>query len=297
MKRVVFLPYLSAMWASLAPLYEEHKAAGDDVYVMPLYYGIRDTKGHVSTYRVDNNFPVPTIKPSIEWLKENHPDTIYFHNPYDEINSVTNIHPSFYSSELAKYTDDLVYVPYYSLGIGGNIPRRGYLPGVRHAHRIIVWTYPDRKQHVLDRVLAQGWEGHATVKERPEPKRYTEPLEWGLIRKNRKLIMLGTSLGALLERRDEEFDRITKAIMDNQNDICCLLWRPHPLYDATLYANFPYLRKRYYDMIHNFIRFRQGILDESWDVERAVTLCAEYIGDPSSVAEFFLQQGKPVKYI
>ena len=69
------------------------------------------------------------------------------------------------------------------------------------------------------------------------------------------------------------------------------------MYDATLIAMLPYLRNMYHDIVRTFIEYQQGILDTSWDLERAVALCSEYIGDPSSVTAFFREQGKPVKII
>ena len=36
------------------------------------------------------------------------PDMIFIHNPYDEFNYVTSVHPMFYAKELKKYTDMLV---------------------------------------------------------------------------------------------------------------------------------------------------------------------------------------------
>ncbi|MCM1237294.1 MAG: hypothetical protein NC489_45075 [Ruminococcus flavefaciens] len=44
------------------------------------------------------------------------PDIIYFHNPYDNWNLVTSVGPRFYSSNLKKYTEKLVYIPYFILG-------------------------------------------------------------------------------------------------------------------------------------------------------------------------------------
>ena len=44
------------------------------------------------------------------------PDMIYIHNPYDNNNYVTSVHPFFYSGNLKKFTDKLVYIPYFVLG-------------------------------------------------------------------------------------------------------------------------------------------------------------------------------------
>ena len=300
MKRVVLCPYLAAMWASMAPLYAEHVAAGDAVTVMSLPYGIRDPEGNVSAYRRDSGYPVETEKADIDVLRNMRPDRIYFHNPYDYNNTITQIHPNYHSKQLAQCTDDLVYVPYYTMpeSPGGDVEYIITAPGVLRANHIIV--YSKESKETFFNVLGKhsvDWKDRIIVKQRPQPRHYTKPLEWMLAAKNRKLIMLGTSLSALINRREEELARITKAIVDHQNNSCCLVWRPHPLYDAALIAMYPYLRSMYRDIVHHYIEYEQGILDESWDVERAVALCEEYIGDPSSVAGMFREQGKPVQYI
>lgn len=41
------------------------------------------------------------------------PDIIYIHNPYDNTNLVTRVDSRYYSWNLKKYCEKLVYVPYY----------------------------------------------------------------------------------------------------------------------------------------------------------------------------------------
>ncbi len=41
------------------------------------------------------------------------PDVIYIHNAYDNCNRVTSVHSKFYSGNLKKYTEKLVYIPYF----------------------------------------------------------------------------------------------------------------------------------------------------------------------------------------
>ena len=42
-------------------------------------------------------------------LAERGPDVIFIHNPYDQYNSVTQLPKDYFSSELIKYTNHLVY--------------------------------------------------------------------------------------------------------------------------------------------------------------------------------------------
>ena len=300
MKTVIFCPYLSAMWASLAPLYAEHVAAGDNVIVMPIPFTTRDRNGIPMTYRVDA-FPVPTVEPSSSWLRDIHPDALYFHYPYDDRNAVTIISREFFSSRLAEYTDDLIYVPYYTMpcGAGGDVDHIIVAPGVLKADHIIVYSEASRAKYidVLHRSTHADWSSRVIVKNRPKPQTYTMPQEWAEISRGRDLIMLGTSLGAVIYNNAVELAKIRHVIESAQKTDTCLLWRPHPLYDATLTAMLPELRRSYREIVETFIEYQQGILDTSWDLERAVALSSAYIGDPSSVVGFFREQGKPVTII
>ena len=61
---------------------------------------------------------VPITDYRVYDFEKRRPDAIYIHNPYDYANYVTSVSPEFYSSELKKYTECLVYIPYYSTSGG-----------------------------------------------------------------------------------------------------------------------------------------------------------------------------------
>ena len=78
---------------------------------------------------------------------------IFIHNPYDEYNRVTRIHPFFYASNLKKYTEMLVYIPYFLLreidpenkNDLEEIKHFCMLPGVLYADRVIVQSEKMRR--------------------------------------------------------------------------------------------------------------------------------------------------------
>lgn len=71
---------------------------------------------------------------------------IYIHNPYDECNHVTSVHPYFYSKNLRKFTDKLVYIPYFVLPeiepddqeAVDNMKHFCFMPGTIYADQVIV---------------------------------------------------------------------------------------------------------------------------------------------------------------
>ena len=118
-KEVVFLPYKASMWDSLETVWK--KADADpmvEAKVIPIpYYDINPDGSYGEMHYEGTEFPddVPVISYEKYNLEVNHPDEIYIHNPYDDKNFVTSIHPFFYSGNLKKYTDKLVYIPYFVL--------------------------------------------------------------------------------------------------------------------------------------------------------------------------------------
>lgn len=116
-REIVFLPYKASMWDSLESIW---KAADKDpqcncrVICIP-YYDKNPDGSFGSMHYEAEEFPeeVPILHYDEYLLEENRPDVIFFHNPYDKYNYVTSVMPSFYSSELKKHTDLLVYVPYF----------------------------------------------------------------------------------------------------------------------------------------------------------------------------------------
>lgn len=113
----VFLPYKACMWDSLESIWlaakEDPQCAS---YVIPIpYYDRKPNQSFGSMHYENRLFPdyVPITSYLDYDLKSRHPEVIFIHNPYDENNYVTSIHPAFYSSIIKEYTNLLVYVPYY----------------------------------------------------------------------------------------------------------------------------------------------------------------------------------------
>ena len=138
---IVFVPYNAYMWDSLESIW---KAAKDNpnctCRVIPIPYFTKDRDGNFLEMHYEGDFfppYVPVTHYNEYSLEENRPDIIYFHNPYDNYNFTTSVHPAFYSSELKKYTNMLVYIPYFVTA--KTIPEHLVETiGVFHADKVIV---------------------------------------------------------------------------------------------------------------------------------------------------------------
>ena len=75
-----------------------------------------------------------------------------------------------------------------------------------------------------------------------------------------------------------------------------LLWRPHPLIQATIESMRPQLWEGYKEIRDRYVEEGWGIYDDSADVDRAVVLSDAYYGDGSSVVQLCRKQYKTVLF-
>jgi hypothetical protein len=114
---IVFFPYKASMWDSLESIWlaarEDSKC---DCYVVPIPYYDKNPDGTYKQMNYDGN-KFPDYVPITKWEdynpQERKPDVVYIHNPYDNGNRVTSVHPDYYAKKLKDCTEMLVYVPYF----------------------------------------------------------------------------------------------------------------------------------------------------------------------------------------
>lgn len=116
----VFLPYKASMWDSLESVWKAADEDPDcDAYVIPISYFDKNPDGSFREMHYEGGqYPdyVPITNYETFDFEQHHPDMIYIHNPYDSMNLVTSVHPFFFSDNLKKFTDKLIYLPYFVLG-------------------------------------------------------------------------------------------------------------------------------------------------------------------------------------
>ncbi len=326
-KEVVFLPYKASMWDSLESVWRKMDADPDvTAIVMPIPYFDKNPDGSVRELHYEaNDFPkdVPVIHYKAYDLEAKHPDAIYIHNPYDEHNYVTSVLPEFYSSRLKDLTDELVYIPYFVLGdidpsnkeaVEG-IEHFVTVPAVTNAHRVIVQS-PEWRQVYIDVMTKYAgketrgyWEQKIDGSGSPKIERvknlraedFEMPQEWKRITDRpdgtrKKIIFYNTSISALLQESDGMLDKINRVFeifKENKEDVA-LLWRPHPLIEATLTSMRPQLWDQYRKMVEEYKASGWGIYDDSPELDRAIAVSDAYYGDPSSVVQLYRETGKPI---
>lgn len=325
-KTVVFLPYKASMWDSLESVWKAaDKDSGCDAYVIPIPYYDKSANGTLDEMHYEGE-QYPEYVPITDYrtfdFGMNHPDMIFIHNPYDEYNYITSVHPFFYSKNLKKFTDNLVYIPYFvldeiepddeeALEVSGHFCTA---PGVIHADTVIVQSEAMRQVYIRALVEFAGeesgpiWENKILGFGSPKYDKVLEdsvnitiPNEWEKViyRKDgtkKTVIFYNTGLGAILDHGELMLDKIENVLATffyNREDIA-LLWRPHPLMKATLQAMKPHLLDRYEKLAAIYREEKWGIYDDTPDLDRAVKISTAYYGDPSSIIQLFKKLNKKV---
>lgn len=301
-QEVVFLPYKASMWDSLESVWIAADADPDcDAYVVPIPYYERNAERRLEIYCYEGgDFPdyVPITPYQSYSLQERHPDVIYIHNPYDNANYVTSIAPQYYSEQLKKYTDLLVYIPYYSTS-GGMGEGQALCPAYLNVDYIVVQAEKYRKYfdpHIpREKLLAIGSpKFDRIIRMCQNPSK--PPIEWQEKMQGKKVYFYNTSLNGMLADT-EKFLQKMEYVFDcfrGRADVC-LLWRPHPLMESTLDSMRKEYRSVYDNLKRQFCQEDWGIYDDTPDIEKTIALCDVYIGDAgTSVTSLFGMAGKPI---
>ena len=334
-KEVVFMPYKASMWDAMESVWKEYAEKEEfDTYVVPIPYYDKKPDGSVKKWNYEGN-EYPGYVPITNWeqydLDIHRPEKIYIHNPYDGYNIVTSVHPRYYSSELKKYTDELIYIPYFVTM--GAVPEHFVMvPAVLNADKVIVQSeevkqsyidtfikYVGKEQKEADEktgtINEAYWEklqeiadkkfvalGSPKFQKVQETKRedVTVPENWkNLIMREdgseKKILLYNTTIEALLTHSETYLKKIQAVlkIMKEQRDIV-FLWRPHPLLQSTLDAMMPDQSELYQHIVRQYREEGWGIFDDTADLNRAIAISDAYYGDWSSLVALYKETGKPI---
>lgn len=302
-KEVVFFPYKASMWDSLESIWEEFSKKDDCICsVVPIPYSEfqKEENFWKHTYEGEK-FPeyVNAIHYSSFDVAEIKPDFGFIHNPYDEYNYVTRVDEDYYSYNLKKHIKNLVYSPYY-VGSEKNMGHMAELSAYFHVDYMILNSQEfkdDFKNKVIrDKILPFGSpKFDRVIKFCKEGG--TMPEEWKEKAEGKKLIMLNTTISTILNYQSnllKKLNLIFNELRENKSDVV-IVWRPHPLLNATIESMQPHLRKLFNETIDTFVNSDIGILDTTPDITNTLALCDGYMGDGgSSVVNLFGIAGKPI---
>lgn len=326
-KEVVFLPYKASMWDSLESVWKAADADPDcDAYVIPIPYYDKNPDGSFEKRHYEASL-YPEYVPIVHYeqydFEERKPDVVFIHNPYDDCNYVTSVDPFFYTNNLKKYTEKLIYIPYFVLGefdpgnkkAVENMAHFVTVPGVINADKVIVQS--ENMRQIYINVLTQfagkdtrrTWEKKILGLGSPKLDKVVNtkvedkdiPEEWKRIiyrpdGSRKKVILYNTSVNGLLRHNEKMLEKIQDAlgIFKENRDEAALLWRPHPLIQVTISSMRPKLWREYEKIVEEYREAGWGIYDDTAELDRAIVLCDGYYGDASSLVELCRKMEKPV---
>ncbi len=333
-REAVFLPYKASMWDSLESVWKAADEDPDcDAYVIPIPYYDKNPDGSFREMHYEGD-QYPEYVP-VTWYEdydfaERQPDMIFIHNPYDECNYVTSVHPFFYAGNLKQFTEKLVYIPYFIIGepdLENEESIKGMahfctVPGVIYADKVIVQSEAMRQVYirVMVEFTAKGREVDAEANRKyweekilglgspkvdkvlsTKKEELDIPKEWlRVIEKPdgswKKIIFYNTSVTALLEHGEKMLTKMRDVflVFEKNKDEVALLWRPHPLIKATIESMRPELWEEYEGIVREYKDAGWGIYDDSAELDRAIEVSDAYYGDNSSLVNLCQKANMPV---
>ena len=116
-RQVVFLPHSAKHFESLRPLVDALLQAGDtECKIIPIPYYDRYGDGSLKEMHYEGD-AFPKEYEITDYRNYNFatelPDCIVINSPYDQFNQVWTVEPTFYCQEMKKYTNKLVYIPWF----------------------------------------------------------------------------------------------------------------------------------------------------------------------------------------
>lgn len=319
---VAFFCYKASMSDCLESVYFAAKEdSACHPYFIPIPYYDRNPDGSLGQMHYEAAGCYSDKYELTDWqnydVEARRPDIVYIMAPFDEYNFVTSVHPDFYARRLRKYTDLLIYIPYivHSEVVDASV---GGFPGVLYAHRVIVQSENVRKQYISsilsrapgltperveEKIVALGSPKTDKVL-RSKKTDYSIPQEWINRLKpdaSEKLVLLyNLSIETALnhsggEKGDRYLNKLRSVFrfFENRRDVV-LWWRPHPLLDQTFRSMRPRLYQEYRSIVDDYMAQRQGIYDDSADMNRAIAYADACYGDESSLNLLLQFAGKPI---
>lgn len=310
---IVFFPYKASMWDSLETVYEAALKDEDCIaQVVPIPYYKLSKDNAIQTYE-GNQFPknVPIKHYSEYNLQEEEPDIIFVHNIYDQYNTITQVYEEYFTSNLKKYTDMLVYVPYHISSFVASDKNSMYLaydiPSVKNVDKIILSSEHVKKVAIRDgiseeKVLLLGSPKldhmvSLTKKDISYPKEWKEKLE------GKTVYLLNTGCLFFADQPFLKVGVLSNILnISNIDENSVLIWRPHPLTRISIMKYTPELLSYYDILTHKYINREIGmynnvILDETDDYLPVLKMADVLISADGSLLRSYLLTEKKVLFL
>ena len=324
-REIVFISYKAENWNQLYPFWKKAKEdPWNDVYVIAVPYYYRDIDGRFGEMQNDRTgYPA-----EIELTEYNRydfmnrfPDTIIIQNPYDEYNQAVSVHPFFYTSNLRKYTPELIYIPYFVLSEFSKKDKRAWgfmdsyciVPAMVYVDRVILQSENMKELYVEKLVEEVGeetreyWErkiGYAresvtsslNLKDKDANRniiqsKYQKKL-YRADGKKKKVIVYYISSAQLQAEPRKALDKLkfVMKIFETYSSDICVVW----LSDQHNLNEWQQKNLEYEEIVQKFQAGEWGIYEDISKQKINLSFADAYYGDGSVWMQQMQEQGKPV---
>lgn len=300
---VLFLPYKASMWDCFHSIYEESiRDERCETYVMPIPYYEKENLDRKFKYEYELfDSTLNLLSYSEVDLGQMMPDIIYFHNPYDETNLVTEVDSKFFSKNLKNYTDMLVYVPYYISGMfksEAKMVEKLLLPGVLNADAVICQAMIQKEIYYKNGIDSEKYivcgnpKFDELINYSKQHSLENIKNKFG-IRSDKKIVLVNTSISYFLNK--QTWFELYSELFENVSSLdVIVIWRPHPLLEAAIKNIRPDLYEKYKDFCVFISSISNVIIDNSSSPLEAMFIADALISDYSSLLFQFYVTGKPL---
>lgn len=321
---ILFLPYKASMWDSMESVWRSAKNDSSCiVYVAPVPYFDKNPDGSLGEMHYEGS-QMPDYVEVADCSRMDlgliRPDVVYIHNPYDQCNHVTSVHPAFYSAELKKYTQMLVYIPYSIPGVYESPEGAAAFCqtlGMYHADVLIAQSQVHKmllvcSGHRREKIAVLGNPKFDYVLKHLKDCRIPDELKftkwdkaadgdrpdgsWN-IAGQKKVFLVSISVGSYLlwENIIEMYDMFIGYLLDQCH--AAVIYRPHPLLETTIKSMRPHKYKQYTEFLDKYCGRADFALDLMSDYMPAVCASDCMIGDYSSLCFSYAVTGKPAAMV
>lgn len=325
-REAVFLPYDPMSWNAFESVWKAAKDDPDcDVYVIPIPYYIKNIDGTLG----EEYFDIKSYPKEVELTDFrsfdfglHHPDMIFIQNPYDKYNMAIGVPEFFYSSNLKKYTEQLIYIPPFLLEEIRESDERAnktleyfcQMPGVVNADKVIVQSEQMRQTYIeaLTKFVGEDsrpiWEERIlgigsplTDYQKDMEMKIAIPVEWETMKINdngdeKKVVLYYIGPGKLKEQGQKLLDKIEHTLdvfKENQHNILLILC-PDPEICNGIQKNEKSLCEKYDALIKSYQEKNWGIYMGRVDMPVILKGIDAFYGDAGAVANSCHNRGIPV---
>lgn len=324
-REVLFLAYKPSQWKYLEPFWRKEMDDDCDVYVvkMPRYYKnallvVEDIVEEEMNYP---DYVHISDADTYDFISRK-PDVIYIQSPYDEYNLITTVDSVFYSSNLRKYTPELVYVPGFKTDEIDSEDMRAYynmqyyisMPGVVNADKVIVNSENKRIMYInylcdfigekyRDILSKKVIDINSVLESKylDDKEEIMIPEEWKkiVIKENgerKKIILYDIEIVSLLEKKElyiEKVYRVLDIFKEKSNYITTLITMYIPEGMATDEHD-KYMVENLNTVLISYCEQGYGILiNDDTDI-KLEKVCDAYYGDSGAMVQRFRNEKKPI---